>query len=140
MKVGHMSDKDHYSSEAFAYYPRLEKVRNYVEKNNYQGISLARVARVANLEPKYFSVYFRQKTGIGFRDWLADLRIHKAKEMMRSRNYAISEIAYAVGFCDLRTFERTFKCRVGMTPRAYRDSVRPLLSVTTLETDPRSTS
>jgi len=96
-----------------------------VAQNYSDGVSLKRAAQIASLEEKYFSAYFRQKTGIRFKEWVAEVRITHARAMMKSRNYNITEIAFAVGFRDLRTFERAFKRHTGMTPRAFKNTVRP---------------
>ena len=45
---------------------------------------------------------------------------------MRSQDHSITEIAYAVGFRDLRTFERAFKRHTGQTPLSFKKSVAPL--------------
>lgn len=110
---------------AFVYYHRLRRVKEHVERALADDISLTSAARVAGLETKYFSSYFRQKTGRCFKRWLAERRIESAMQMMKSCDYTISEVAFATGFRDLRTFERTFKKCTGTTPRAYRNSVRP---------------
>ena len=109
-------------SSAFRYYPVLKRVKDYVDANLDGDISLGTVADVAGLEEKYFSAFFRQKAGIGFRSWLTQLRIQKAKEMFRDHDHRITHVALSVGFRDLRTFERAF---TGMTPRSYKASVRP---------------
>lgn len=110
---------------AFVYYHRLRRVKEHVEQALADDISLESAARVAGLEAKYFSSYFRRKTGRCFKHWLAERRIEKAMHMMRACDYTIAQVAFSVGFRDLRTFERTFKKCTGITPRAYRDSVRP---------------
>ncbi len=110
---------------AFQYYPRLHKVKEHVERHLSEDISLAAAAEVAGLEQKYFSTFFHAKTGVCFKGWLTHLRVNRAIELMRSRNHPITDIAFAVGFHDLRTFERAFKKHTGKTPRAYKKSVRP---------------
>lgn len=112
-------------SAAFAYYARLERVRTYIEQNLSDRISLKTAARIAGLEEKYFSAFFRAKTGICFKQWLTRLRVSYAAEMMASRDHSITNVALAAGFQDLRTFERAFKQHFGMTPRAYKHRVRP---------------
>ena len=120
-----MKHRNAVNDAAFTYYPRLAKVRDHVERHLEDGISLADAARVAGLEEKYFSAFFHDKTGVCFRDWITDLRIDKATEMMRSQDYPITWVGLAVGFHDLRTFERAFKKCMGQTPRAYKRSVQP---------------
>ena len=111
--------------EAFHYYLRLARIRAWVNKNYAAPVSLTIAARVAGLNAKYFSKFFRDKTGIRFTEWVHSVRVEKATQMMRRSNYPITTVAYDVGFRDLRTFERVFKRHMGMTPRDYRERVRP---------------
>lgn len=120
-----MPDRLAKAESAFAYYRRLQRVKEYVDRHYSREIRLRDAARVAQLEEKYFSAYFREKTGLLFRDWLAAERIRHAKSMMVSHDYSIAEVAFAVGYHDLRTFQRAFKKCTGMTPITYRKSVRP---------------
>ena len=120
-----MRDQPKSNTSPFVYYPRLKKLKNYVDKHYAEDIPLNKAAQVAHLDAKYFSTYFRQKTGIRFKDWLAQERVGRAKAMMERRDHSVTEIAFAVGFRDLRTFQRSFKRHTGLTPTAYRSSVRP---------------
>jgi two-component system response regulator YesN len=110
----------------FRYYQPLERVKNYVDQELSGDISLKSAAQVAGLETKYFSAYFHKKTGMCFKDWLAQIRVDRAIKLMKTQDYTISEIAYAVGYRDLRTFERAFKRCTGATPHAYKKSVQPV--------------
>jgi two-component system response regulator YesN len=110
---------------AFAFYPRLKKVKEYVDQHLEDEISLATAAQIAGLEEKYFSTFFHKKTGICFTHWIARARIKRAMDMLSAQDHTITEIAFAVGFRELRSFERTFKKRTGMTPQAFKRSVRP---------------
>ena len=110
---------------AFEYYLRLRRVKAFVESCPGQEVSLETAARVAGLEAKYFSAYFRRKTGLCFKDWLAGLRIEQAQLMMQTRDYSVTEVAFSVGYNDIRSFQRAFKKLTGMTPRTFRDRMRP---------------
>lgn len=112
-------------SGAFEYYARLRKVKEHVESHISEDIPLREAARIAGIEEKYFSAFFHRKTGLCFKDWIAGVRVRRATEMMRARNYSITDVSMAVGFRDLRTFERAFKRRTGTTPQAFKSSVRP---------------
>lgn len=115
------------NARVFTYYPRLSAVAEYVRAHLTDPLDLADVSRVAGLERKYFSAYFRLKVGISFTEWLRQLRVTRAKELMESREVSIPRLAFSSGFRDVRTFERAFKRLVGMPPAAYRASVRPEL-------------
>ncbi len=110
---------------AFDYYARLRRVKAYVEQCPGEDLSLSAAAEVAGLEAKYFSAYFRRKTGLCFSDWVARIRVAQAQAMMQARDYSVTEVAYSVGYKDVRTFQRAFKRLTGMTPRSFRARMRP---------------
>ena len=116
---GHMINE-----RAFEYYSRLTRVRQHVERNYADRLPLALAASIAAMEATYFSTFFHKKVGIRYSDWLRQIRISKAMELIRTTDRSLSEIAYAVGFQDLRTFERGFKKIVQMTPREYKKTVQ----------------
>jgi len=109
----------------FSYNPRLSKVKRFVDANLTERVSLDLAARVAGLEKTYFSKYFREKTGSCFRDWLSAMRVKRAMEFMTVRDLSITEIAFTVGFQDLRTFERAVERCTGLSPRAVKNRLRP---------------
>ncbi len=113
------------NGEVFDYYPRLNRLREYVEQSYSEPISLGNAASIVALESSYFSTYFRAKVGITFTEWLRQVRIRKAIKLMKASDLSITEVAYEVGFGDLRTFERAFKKHTRMTPREFKKSVAP---------------
>lgn len=114
------------NERAFEYYEPLCRLKQYVVCHYSEGeISLATAASVACLERKYFSTYFHTRVGVTFKSWLRALRISAAKTLMESNEHSITEVAHLVGFSDLVTFERAFKKQTGITPRQYKNLVRP---------------
>ncbi len=113
------------NGKAFDYYPRLKRLHQYVDQSYSEPISLKRAAGIAALESSYFSTYFRAKVGITFTEWLRQVRTEKAMELMKAGDFSITEVAYEVGFGDLRTFERAFKQHTRMTPMEFKKSVAP---------------
>jgi AraC family transcriptional regulator len=111
-------------ADAFEYYPRLRRVKEHVERHLAEPLSLADVAGVAALSEKYFSTFFRARTGVRFAAWLRRLRIQRAMELLRCRDESITEIAWSTGFRDLRTFERNFKKQVSVSPSTYKRRAR----------------
>ena len=109
----------------FAYYNRLQRVKEHLDTHLSDRISLKTAAEIAGLEEKYFSTFFHAKTGICFTEWVTRVRVRRAMEMIKARNHSITNVAIAVGFQDLRTFERAFKRHTALTPRAFRGAVRP---------------
>lgn len=67
--------------------------------------------------------YFRQSFGTSATVLLKDFRLSKARKMLQSSLYNISETAYSCGFSDPKYFSRCFRNTYGLTPKAYRESI-----------------
>lgn len=117
-------DKDQLE-RVFEYYPRLRNVKEYVEAHLDESITLQDAARVATLEPKYFSQFFRAKTSVRFTEWLRGIRIRRAKQMIEKSNQSLTSVAFEVGYQNLSTFQRSFKREIGVTASEYKRSIRP---------------
>lgn len=111
--------------EAFEYYPRLKRVRDFVLDNFDDAITLAMAAEVAAMEKTYFSSFFHDKVGVTFSAWLQYLRISRALAMMSEQDHSITEVAFAVGFNELSTFQKAFKRWTSLTPRDFKRLARP---------------
>ena len=81
----------------------------------------ATVSKVVNLNPVYFSYLFRNATGVNFTEYVNDIRLEKAKELLCDVRVNISEVAYLTGFTNARHFSRTFRKNVGINPSDYRN-------------------
>lgn len=120
-----MSARQRIDRRIFSYDPRLSKVKRFVDDHFSEHVTLEDAAEAAGLEKTYFSKFFHQKTGVCFRDWLSAERVMRAIEIMRTRNLPITEVAFTVGFQDLRTFERAVEKHTGLNPRALKETLRP---------------
>lgn len=110
---------------SFEYYPPLDRIKRYTEEHYRERIRLPCAAAVAGMEPTYFSSFFRRKVGIRFTDWLWCVRISHAVHLLSCRDQPIHAVALAVGFHDMRTFQRAFKRVTNMSARAFKERVRP---------------
>ena len=70
----------------------------------------------------YFSSYFKQNSGVGFVDYLQQLRIERAIELIQEGKLKIADIAEKVGYTNDQTFRRAFKRVMGVSPTAYKDA------------------
>ena len=122
---------------AFFFCPRLAKVKRHVDEHYSQPISLGQAAQIAALERTYFCKYFHSKVGVCFADWIARVRINRALLMLMNHDHGITDLAFAVGFKDLRTFERAFKKFAGVTPRDCKRTVRCHVEAGAARTDLR---
>lgn len=91
----------------------------YINKHYEDDISLYSVAKYVNLNSAYFSHFFKKNTGKNFTDYLLDLRIAKAKELILSGNLKTEEICHKVGYKSISYFCKIFKGVTGLTPRQF---------------------
>ena len=98
----------------------IQSIISYMEENFSEELGLENIADNFNTTPKYLSKLIKDKLGINFIDYLAGLRINKAKILLTETNKSISEIFQAVGFNNRNTFIRTFKKNTGLTPSEFR--------------------
>ena len=76
-----------------------------------------------NVSPYYFSKLFKAETGMNFIDYLTQLRMDKAKDLLAHTNKSMKEICREVGYSDPNYFSRSFKKNVGLTPTEYKGNV-----------------
>ena len=94
-----------------------EIIQDHIDTN----LSLKEISKGLEINPSYlsreFSKYFDD---LSFGDYIRKSRIEKAKELMQSKNYSLTEIAYLTGFSDQSHFTRIFKHHTGKSPSAYK--------------------
>ncbi len=119
-----MSELKEINEGAFNYYP-WNRLLQYVDEHYSEHISLSEAAQISGLQMSSFCAFFRKSVGINFTDWLRQVRISKAIELMKTNGLSITRIAYEVGFVEMITFEQEFKKNTQMTPREFKKSVAP---------------
>lgn len=95
------------------------KTKNYIEANYIHDISIENMASSLNLNRSYFSTTFRKHIGKSPQQFLVDLRLSKAAELLASRHFSPSEAAVNCGYKDLFTFSKMFKKKYGIPPGQY---------------------
>jgi AraC family transcriptional regulator len=98
----------------------LRRIREYINGNIDQRISVELLAGLANLSVCYFVRAFKQSTGITPHDYLIRQRVERTKQLLSDSDMPLSEIALVAGFADQSHFSRRFRQHVGMSPRDYR--------------------
>ncbi|ADZ82243.1 response regulator [Cellulosilyticum lentocellum] len=99
----------------------LDEAKEYIRENyNRETISLNSVAEYVNVSPSHFSTIFSQETGQTFISYLTEIRMEKAKELLRCSNMRTLEIGYAIGYKDPHYFSYLFKKTQQCTPKEYR--------------------
>lgn len=100
--------------------PLIRKASSVIQTQYHQPLTLEKVAAQCAISPEHLSRLFRQTTGLLFRDYLAETRIHAVCHELRTSSDSISQIALRNGFATLSRFNRTFLSIIAMTPSAWR--------------------
>lgn len=98
----------------------MEQAVRYIDENFSSRIHLAEIASAANLSPTYFHKLFKAYTGKTPNDYLLDMRLSKAKEMLTGTTKSVEEIAFSCGFTSQSYFNAFFKKKTGITPLSFR--------------------
>jgi len=101
-------------------YQKIQQAVRYVNDNYRTDIRLDAVAGEAGMSASHFSRIFRKVMGLSYQGYLNSCRITKAKNLLRTSPWSITEIATSIGFADSTGFGRIFKKLTGQTPSAYR--------------------
>lgn len=99
----------------------LSRACAYLAFHFQESIRLPELAsNIAGCSPGHLARLFRESLGIGFSDYLIELRIQKAANLLRQSNRSIQEIAARVGYSDPSRFTIHFRRRFGQTPSEFR--------------------
>lgn len=104
--------------------PVVQKMLEYIYKNYNRDVSLEEIAAKVYMNSTYLSRIFKDKTGMGFHDFLVDIRISNAKTLLERSEFKVNEIADMSGYRDVSHFICIFKKHIGMTPIDYRRRVQ----------------
>ncbi|MFE0559534.1 response regulator [Paenibacillus sp. NPDC058910] len=96
----------------------------YIKAHFTEPISLQEVADEVAVSRNYFSELFKRVTGHNFIDYVIDLRLKRAKELLSTTSLRVYEVADRSGFNDVKYFSKLFKKLVGMTPAEYQGQHR----------------
>lgn len=98
----------------------IAEVKEYVAEHYSEPITLADLSARFFISPYYLSQYFKQKTGDTYVNFLTQIRINKAKELLERTDLKVYEICQMVGYSDTQHFARMFEKLMGYKPRDYR--------------------
>lgn len=101
---------------------RLNQVLCYIDEHFADRISNKELADMMYLSEDRFGHLFRKNVGVPPQQYINELRLQKAKELIQSTDYTITEIARIVGFQDYNHFGRQFLRFYGCTPREVQKS------------------
>lgn len=101
----------------------IDELISYMENRCAEEITLEKAAELVFMHPIYVSRLFKKETGKNFIDYLTEIRIAKAKQLLGDFSLKIYAVSDMVGYNDPKHFSKVFKQAVGVTPREYRKLV-----------------
>lgn len=98
------------------------KIKEWLRIHATEGISVNDAATALQYNPNYLTQILKAKTGMTMIEYLNNIRLNEAKNLLLNSNKTISEIAYTVGFSDAKYFMKFFKKKENITPTQYRNT------------------
>ncbi|MGO4273543.1 helix-turn-helix transcriptional regulator, partial [Paenibacillus sp. TAF58] len=99
------------------------KLKNYIDENLHEELSLNVLSEVASLAPAYISTLFGEVMRESFTEYVTRVRLDKAASLLRNDvSLSVAEIASLVGYRNPQYFHNKFKTRFGVTPIQYRNT------------------
>jgi AraC family transcriptional regulator len=103
---------------------QLRAATDYIEAHLGQDLSLESLSAAPAMSPFRFARAFKRATGQSPRQYVITRRIERAKELLRSREGDIADVAQLVGFSTQSHFTAVFHRQCGITPKRFRDACR----------------
>lgn len=99
----------------------ITKAQEYIRHNFKKDLALEEVAQSVGISPYYFSKLFKEEAGMNFSEYLTELRIETAKQLLVSHELSIKQVCMEAGYANPNYFSRIFKKWTGITPTEFRD-------------------
>jgi two-component system response regulator YesN len=100
----------------------MQQIEEYLQEHYQEDITLQEIADKFFLSREYISRKFKQDYHATLTDYLTNIRMQKAKSLLKNPYLKIYEIAYGVGYQNEKYFSKVFKKYTGQTPNEYRQS------------------
>jgi AraC-like DNA-binding protein len=105
---------------------RMAQVMSFILAQGHRNVQLQEVADVAIMSKEAFCRFFKERTGKTFTEFLNQIRIQQACQLLLEGDLSISQIAFQVGFQNLSYFNRTFRKLQSETPKEFREKLRTI--------------
>lgn len=102
------------------------QAKNYIDTNYIAQITVEQIADQLHINRCYFSTAFKKHIGKSPQQYLMDVRLQKAADLIANYGYTVSAAALSVGYADIFNFSKMFKRKYGLSPTAYAQSKKNL--------------
>src|SRR6516162_639988 len=100
----------------------VSAVLKYVQEHLTEPLTVADLAEQASLSPSAFAHLFRDVTGRSPHQFVKEMRLDRARELLIDGQFAVARVSKEVGYGSVSHFISEFRARFGLTPRAYSDA------------------
>lgn len=102
----------------------FQEAKQYIGEHYHEAMTLEDIAAQVELSPYYFSKLFKEQTGTTFIEYLTEVRIQCAKDLLKTTRLSLKEICFKAGYRDPNYFSRVFKKNTGRSPSDYRSALK----------------
>lgn len=99
----------------------MKHAMDYIAHHYREKIKISELADYIGVNRSYLTSSFKKAIGCSPQEYLVNLRMEKAREMLRNTGMQINAVAAAVGYQDQLAFSKIFKQHFGTSPKAYRE-------------------
>jgi two-component system, response regulator YesN len=105
----------------------IAKVMEFVQKHPEEELGREQLAATVFLNPAYLSRLFRKETGQSLTEYILEVKINHAKQLLEQSNMKVGSVAEAIGYTHFSYFAKIFKKITGLSPHDYRKRYRRIL-------------
>lgn len=98
----------------------ISRIQTFIQENLDKELNRDEIANSVFRNPAYLSRLFRKETGLSLTDYIVQVKIEKAKRLLKETNDKVSNIAEGLGYVHFSYFAKLFKKAAGLTPQEYR--------------------
>lgn len=99
------------------------KIMEYIFNHLSEKLTLQQLSAKVGINKLTLGTIFKEKTGVNFVDFVNNVRVERARVLLKENDLSVTEIAYECGFGCVRSFNRAFSKRLNISPSEYRKTV-----------------